>query len=520
MQLNELKKYLEFIYKQELQQKLYLQDEYKRINSIEQLSPNQMRKLKRKIKIRKKGIKKIIPISEAKAIKEYKEKELEKISIKLTKINFNLDQISNAISAIHDNRFIKPIYPNNEVIPLIIEYAVKNNIDSKELLKVLLTIFKNIPKIEGPKDSYYNIEKEISTIFTEDAKVKTEYSFTTVKFNIFKLLELTNVDQNKNNIVVYINLLLNQLELEYYDEHIIESKKLKEVLTKRKKAIEQLKEFYDGTKIIKGCKNSTFEKILSDLNINSKAYDTLLHQMKEYNNKKDKNKEEKQLINTTKKYFKDDELNTILQAYKIINNDNNPEQTKIIDRTLHDVISLCRYLELEMAVDNYHETMEILYTKIRALKVLVAEYASPNNSYQTNFLFLSNENNVPHIISDITLLDDMLYGNVYKLFSQIKFLEEKQYDTIEDIPIYVADDGILSLFYTIINDKKVILKVTTMETQDRIYSFIKSHIKEINDIKEKISTEIEISGIQAKLVDIELNLNNSKKEIIVKKFHK
>ena len=143
MNLNELKEYLEFIYQKELEQKKILQQEYANIKNITELSKKQIKDIKREMKIKRSLVKRIVPISDEKVLAFYKEQEINKVEIKLSKLISNLDELSNAINAIRNNRIVKPIYPNESLIALIIDYSIKNNINPRESLKIIIKYFNN-----------------------------------------------------------------------------------------------------------------------------------------------------------------------------------------------------------------------------------------------------------------------------------------------------------------------------------------------------------------------------------------
>lgn len=524
MNLNELKEYLEFIYQKELEQKKLLQQEYANIKNITELSKKQIKEIKREMKIKRSLVRRIVPISDEKVLAFYKEQEINKVEIKLSKLISNLDELSNAINAIRNNRIVKPIYPNESLIALIIDYSIKNNINPHESLKTIIEIFNNNPILaeNKQKEAMYNLEKSITSIFDENGKIDPECSFTTAKFNLNKLFEMCNVNINKSNVSVFINLLYKDLEIDFYDNHIIETKKMQETLNKEKEALSSLRKYFDGSKIIASCNQKEFDLILKNLNFDNKTKEVLSVQMKEYNRKINNNKRQGKLISVCEKYITSEEKELLLQTIRIIEDNNTPEIV-IIDRVLKDIISICRYMNLSDLQYEYNESMEILSVKLDTLKTLIKNHMSPNINYVSNYLFLSDDNNIPYLLSDLGAIEQQEYYKATELLKNINTDDRQVFNTVDDEELYLIEGNGYSLFYTEHNGSKVLIKLVPSQYKDRVLPFVNSHLEDLKKMYVGIDNDKEknISGIQAKLIDIELDITNGgRKQTLAKKINK
>ncbi|MGN1338078.1 MAG: hypothetical protein ACI4WW_06355 [Candidatus Coprovivens sp.] len=519
MNLEELKKYLKFKLEQLLKEKNRLQDEYKNVSKTRTLPSNQIEltELKNTYKSSVSGLKKMLPVSRAKLLEQYIKRETLKIEKKLTKVTYSIDEIRNAIKSIRDNKITTSIYPNKFITKIIIEYSIKNSIDPNLLIRTLIQIYNMNPKIENP-NVIYNIEKALTNLFNEDGTIKETINIKTALFTINKLLEQVEIDSDKVNNELYISLLNKNLEANYYEKNNdLLKKQQKQRLIKQKQAIEKLKEYIEGTRIVKECNLYEFEKLLNDSYLSKTICDELISNMVAYIKHKKIKKYKKEIRKELIDYVSEE---NVIYIEKVIDNIKNQEGPTVdmINRAIEDIRSICRYLNMGLDYNELEESMYILETKICTLKALVLEHTSPKVNYCSDYLFVSDENNIPYALYSLGMIEYTQYSEVYKVFSKLNKAEEHNlYQVVDNIPIYKINNTLIEILYTLKDNKIVIIKINKTCQED--INLSDTIIAELKDFlnKENTPEDVSLAGTQAKVLDIELNLDNSSSNGIVLK---
>jgi len=224
-------------------------------------------------------------------------------------------------------------------------------------------------------------------------------------------------------------------------------------------------------------KKNIIKEYLKDLN---KKLPSIFYNIKEsdletyYINKKKqklknkKNKLEKELkklfflkrtinngdTNLLSRTLDEEDLKIVKEAYLIIKEQNNI-YSKILIRSLKDVISMCRYIN--MSGNNKSNNIDYLSRRVEKLKLEI-DTIKDNPSNESAFNYYVDIEGMPKIVRDLEGIDYPEYSSLRSLLIQIKNNPEEY----EENKIYEIHTSWINLILTKINNKIFIYGVDSV----------------------------------------------------------
>ena len=172
-----------------------------------------------------------------------------------------IDQIKQTLEVINEQGIHGCIWPNDEIIKLMLEYASTNNVNPEELLIYLVQLFKNTKENDKVEDK---IKKNIARFFNENYKIlpDTKLSTLTLLFDKLFMTILNKEEANRYDLV--INQIMVQLKVE---KDKVTKKDIKPELELKRRALRELQEYLKGDKIDKTIDLKNFQLLLDTAEI-------------------------------------------------------------------------------------------------------------------------------------------------------------------------------------------------------------------------------------------------------------
>lgn len=358
-------------------------------------------------------------------------KELSKLERKKTKLDKRINEIQDAINSIQNGKIKIQLNNSNEIIKEYFNFSVNNNYDSNRLIKGLLHIFRNTIKTDKVESK---IKQNILSFYSENDELIDNNSIDTIKLLFDKLFMVILSEKERETFSIAINSIMNKIELE--TASIEKDEDSKEQLLIQKRSIQVLQTYIKDGMIIKIADSiEEFQKILELSGIDDRIKSYFLENMV---NKIESAKQEKEAAEVEvllQKYLTESELMYVEKA-KELENEYTGDTLQLIKRAKDDVISICKYLELTIGLQNQDESLDVLSKRVNVLKELVVNLESVNPDF-TAFNYLTNSELIPYILRTIESLDITSYNSIYCL---LKYLSDNKN---EGIAIYQKDDIIV-----------------------------------------------------------------------------
>ena len=184
-----------------------------------------------------------------------------------------IDQIKQTLEVINEQGIHGCIWPNDEIIKLMLEYASTNNVNPEELLIYLVQLFKNTKENDKVEDK---IKKNIARFFNENYKILPDTKLSTLTLLFDKLFMTTLNKEEANRYDLVINQIMVQLKVE---KDKITKKDIKPELELKRRALRELQEYLKGDKIDKTIDLKNFQLLLDTAEIPKRHQEKLLKEM-------------------------------------------------------------------------------------------------------------------------------------------------------------------------------------------------------------------------------------------------
>ena len=304
-------------------------------------------------------------------------KNKEKLRLYREKSNLEriINQIKEALEVINEQGINGCIWPNEEIIKLMLEYASINNVNPEELLTYLVQLFKYTKENDKVEDK---IKKNIERFFDEKYKIlpDTKLSTLTLLFDKLFMTILNKEESNRYDLV--INQIMVQLKVE---KDKVTKKDIKPELELKRRALRELQEYLKGDKIDKTIDLKNFQLLLDTAEIPKTHQEKLLKEMESKIKEENKELERKQVQEAILRYLSENQIEILKQGEQLANISTG-EIKDLLNRAIKDVISMCKYLSYIDQIEDLHESLEVLEERIKVLKSII--YNAKEENTETN----------------------------------------------------------------------------------------------------------------------------------------
>lgn len=399
-----------------------------------------------------------------------------------------INQIKQAIEATDELGIHGNIWPNDEIIKLMLEYASTNNINPQELLLFLIQLFKHARENDKVEDK---IKKNISSFFDNQDKILETAKLSTLTLLFDKLFNSLLNKEELNRYELVINQIMVQLKIE---KDKVTKKDTKPELELKRRALRELQEYLKGNKVVKTIDIKNFKLLLDTAEIPRKFQEKLISEMETKINEEQKTAEKKQIQEAILRYLSEDQLEVLKQGEQLANISTG-DIRDLLNRAVKDVISMCKYLSYIDEVSDMHESLEILEDRIKVLKSIIAN-VKEENLEPSRLFYITDSEGVPVLLRNIEIYEltdySTIFNLLYKTSSKVK---GKKFLTKENIDFYYLKSYQIRIIYAEVKGLRIIIGIDSHNS--------------INTIKKNITNEI-IRKIQ----EIEhRNTNKTFKEI-------
>lgn len=344
---------------------------------------------------------------------------------KKTKINKQIKILEKVVESLIENSFVKdvPSFSENSshkyIIQQILEYSEKDNIKPSEIVDLLISLFR-----QTIKD--YHVESQLESDISNNFD-RRNYPYKRIKiedllFSFNKLFITVLGEDYISKYPVSINGINNEIQLRHQKINSLEG--ARNILLEEQQALLNLQEYIQGNKIIKATPD--FDSFKKDLKKAGLEQGTIIDYIQQMERKIEEEKiahrqaEDKRVL---QKYLSPEHLAIFNEACSLIPEISSEELDNLLSRSIKDVISLCRYLELvESDSREFLENIERVTGKINILQTEIAKIKKPSIQ-ESRFNYLINSDGLPIMLRSLDALDTTLYAEVYYLLNELSIDE-------------------------------------------------------------------------------------------------
>lgn len=386
-----------------------------------------------------------------------------------------INQIKQALEVIDELGIHGNIWPNEEIIKLMLEYASTNNINPQELLSFLVQLFKHSRENDKVEDK---IKKNISIFFDEQDKILEDTKLSTLTLLFDKLFYTILNKEESDRYELVINQIMVQLKIEI-DK--VTKKDTKPELELKRRALRELQEYLKGNKVIKTIDIKNFKLLLDTAEIPRKFQEKLINEMKAKINEEEKIAEKQQIQEAILRYLSEDQLEVLKQGEQLANIITG-DIRDLLNRAIKDVISMCKYLSYIDQISDMHESLEILEDRIKVLKSIIAN-VEEENLEPSSLFYITDSEGVPVLLRNIEIYELTDYPTIFNLlYKTARKVKGKKFITKENIDFFYIKSNQIRLIYAEIKGLLIVVGIDRHSPTNTIKKHITSEI--ITKIKE------------------------------------
>lgn len=429
--------------------------------------------------------------------------EKNKIASKISYLKTKINEYNEAIDSIKGDNLTQELSGSNELTKAILAYSTENNINPKTIIEYLVKVYKSTKETITVESK---IKHNIVNFFDNNTKVIYKDNIDTLKLLFEKLFIVILNSQEQEKYQITLEQIITEIQLQ---SKKIQTTEEKEDLKSKKAALIELQKYITGTEITAATDTlEEFKILLESAGIERTLIDEYLIKMEEKIKDEQEKVLQKETISIIKKHLTDYEIGVLKKATDL-ENKVSPEYKTIIIRAKQDVISLCRYIDMIELPEEYHATTEILSERVSTLKTLITNL-EVSKKPESVFIYHTDKDLVPTILRDIESLDITAYGEILNSLNDLASyeIEDELYCEKDNYKIYVYPLALTRLIYTKIQDKIVILGITSNTTEKNLNNRITFiYLNQIKEIEEKINNE-EFLNLQKTYETLVLNTLN------------
>lgn len=400
-----------------------------------------------------------------------KNKEYLRLYGEKRKIERIISEIKEALKAINESEIKGSVYPNNEIIKLVLEYASINNINPQELLNFLIQLFKNTEENDKVEDK---IKKNIASFFDDQNIIIKEAKLSTLTLLFDKLFNAILNKEELDRYELVINQIMVQLKIE---KDKTTQKETKPELELKRRALRELQEYLNGNKVAKTIDIKNFKLLLDTAEIPKKIQDKLIREMETKINKEQKEAEKVQIQEAILRYLSDDQLDVLKQGEQLANISTG-DIRDLLTRAVKDVISMCKYLSYIDQVTDMHESLEILEDRIKVLRSIIANIKEENLEPSSLF-YITDKEGIPVLLRNIEIYELTDYPTIFNLlYKASNKANGKKLVTKDNIDFYYLKLHQMRLIYAETKGIRIVIGIDSHNTTNTMKKNITSEIVE------------------------------------------
>ena len=334
-------------------------------------------------------------------------REVFKLKKEQLQLEKKLSQINQALPQIGEYGIKGEIWPNDEIIKYILEYASQRSVNPKEVLLFLVQLCKHSKDTDKVEDK---IKKNISRFFDEKDRILPDTELSTLTLLLDKLFTAILTRNEGEQYTLVINQLMVQLKVEK-DETL--KKATRPELEQQRKALIELQVYINGATITKALDIDEFKKLLDLADIGAYEKEEFISKMKTKIKEEQEKEQREKTLEALKRFLTDDELNLIKKAEQL-EKTSIDEIRDLIKRAKEDVISMCKYLSYIENVLDMHESLDILSDRIRVLKNILSTHKNENKE-PNSLYYITDKEGVPILLRNLEVHEITEYGIIYDL---------------------------------------------------------------------------------------------------------
>lgn len=432
-------------------------------------------------------------------LRKDKERNLQKKSKQLSRQISELRAITDA-----EDNIISTIPSNNSyIIITLLDYCLEKEFTTSKALDYLLELFKCSTTEEKVTISLY--ERDVLSHFQPNGHIEHD-RVNGALFVIDKLFAQI-IPENHSKYRELISAL--KQEITERDSLVLANRPAKKELLTQKDAIAKLQEYIEKDNVVAVTNNiEYFAKLLKTAQIPDSESQKYILQMQTLIAKERRERD----IKIVEQELTPEELKTLLSAQKLALSISQ-EQSDILIRLTKDIISLCRYLNMGIPPEERTYTLEMLGTKTHLLTEATKMIKKPV-AEQSSYRYIIGDDGIPTIIRNIETIDPLYYPNLYNKLVTIP-AEEQIAPTFTQagIDFYIEQSQEVSIVYTIVNGKRVLIYATVQKDVDKICENIPSStIEAIKKMQENPEENYELEqnyeNLLIKLLDLYDGIQN------------
>ncbi len=405
-----------------------------------------------------------------------------------------ISQIKETLPLLDELGIHGTIYPNEEIIRYILEYASTRNINPKEVLSFIVDICKYTQENDKVEEK---IKRNISRFFDDTNTILEDTKLSTLTLLFDKLFNIILSKQENDKYTLVINQLMTQLKV---DKDKVLKKETKPELELKRRALIELQDYINGTQIIKTLDIDNFSLLLKTADVPTKEREALITKMEIKIQEEQEEKERNLTIEALKRFLTEEEYELVRKADIKERKITGPLKD-LLSRAKKDVISMCKYLSYFEEVTDTHESQEILDDRVRVLKhVLInidEEEKEPNELF-----YITDKDGVPVFLRNLELHELSSYNRIYNLLYKVATkVKGKKLFTQDNLDFYYIGNRDIKIVYTELHGIRIILGIDSLHPSNSIKNTITL------DIIEQIR-EIECRSINPEFKEIHSTYEN------------
>lgn len=337
-----------------------------------------------------------------------------------SKIEKQIIILKSASNSLVNNEFIKEFtynYSPKYLLKTILDYSEKENVNAKEIVDLIISLFRRVPTTESVENQ---LEINLANSFDNHNYPKKNVRCEEIIFNFKKLLTSIFGEEIPVKYTVTINDIIKEIQLRY--QKINSSLGKKEILLESQKALQNLKPYIEGNKIIKSTSDlEGFKRDLQNSGLEASIINEYIIGMEA---KIAEEKEAKRIAEDErllKKYLSDEYLDVINEARLLLKELSSEALDNLIARSINDVISLCRYLEI--IGDETQEYLDVEERITAKITILQSELKKPITT-KSSFNYYINNEGIPNILRNLDAIDVIFYKEAYSLLNYLSINHE------------------------------------------------------------------------------------------------
>ncbi len=366
-------------------------------------------------------------------------REVKRLQHQRLQMEDKLQQLMETMKSFNGKGFNKAIIPNNFVVQSILEFGELKKLDMKDLLDMIMSLFKKISMSE--EDFVAIVERNLAENFDENLQLRSDVSLSSVLFMLDKIIRMLCPNDFAEKYETTIIGLKNEVSLQFESK---EPDERREDLEKKKKNIAELKEYINGDEIIKIAPSlDYFRRLLEEAGIDGIQQKRYVSSMSKLI-RAEEIQESKRL---TEKYLDYKELIAFGEALTFLEDSENTEVNKFLSRILKDIVSLCKYMEDLEIPEEMQMSYDAIALKLQTASTIVST-AKENIGGNNIFYYLTDDNNVPCILNNIASIDSLHYDEIFRVLLRLSRGENGVVvDDSSDISFEYIDGNSIKVYY-------------------------------------------------------------------------